>query len=297
MVETKRSLRTKTVSDGRVKSFIRPATRVIRNIDFSNSASMDATSSMDIFLGGLVKYAGEDGIPASLHFYVTKNDNTNLTERNGVLELRIPVIPVAWNINSRESMNSFVRDAKNPESITEAYENMPVDERERRVDQYTSKIYNYIKTELAIRYLVAKNNKDKVIMNQIKNLSVMKESNFDFELFEAITKNPKTLRHKAGNHYLVFDNNGNEDYVQINDNQAKIYSSYRENLDKYISTRKQFIELNNFLEAYRVHDIDEFERKQTIGAHSLNNIIRGGKVVSPKKQTKENETPASQFGE
>ncbi len=297
MTESKRSQRTKTVSDGRIEGFLKPLERVVRNADFPCTASIDQTSHMNIFLGGAVKFAAEDGYPTLLHFFVTKNNNANLTKANGILDLTIPIIPIVWNINSRESLNSFIRDAKVPAINAEAYENMPKDESERRIDQYAEKIYNYIKTELAIRYLVAKNHGDKIVMNQIKNMKIMNDCNFDFDIFEAITKGPKTLRHKGGNHYLIFDNNGKEDYVQISDTQAKIYPSYRENLDKYISTRKQFIELKNAIESYKTYDIDEFEQKHTIDSHSLNNVIRGGKVVSPKKVPKQSENSGSQFGE
>ncbi len=299
MAENRRSQRSKTVSDGRIENYLRPYERVIRNLEFPCTATSDETSYMQIYLGAQVKYACEDGYPSVLHFFLTKNDNANITARNGLLDLQIPIIPVVWNINSRESLNSFIRDAKNPTETSEAYDNMPKEERDRRVNQYAEKIYNYIKTELAIRYLVAKGKGDKVVMNQIRNMKIMKEANFDFELFEAITKNPKTLRHKGGSHYLIFENNGQEDYVQISDAQAKIYPSYRENLDKYISTRAQFIELNKAVESYKTYDIDEFEGKQTIGNHSLSNIVRGGKVVTPvrKKTTKQSENNGSQFGE
>ena len=299
MAKNIREQRLKTVSDGRIKNYFKPRKRVVRNLEFPCTATMDETSYMQIYLGAQVKFAGEDGYPSILHFYLTKNDNTNITARNGLLDLQIPIIPVLWNINSRESLNSFIRDAKEPKETSMAYENMEKAERDRRANQYAEKIYNYIKSELAIRYIIAKNKGDKVVMNQIRNMKIMKEANFDFELFEAITKNPKTLRHKGGSHYLIFDNNGQEDYVQISDAQAKIYSSYRENLDKYISTRTQFIELNKAIESYQNYDIDEFERKQTIGNHSLSNIVRGGKVVTPtrKKSSSSSENTGSQFGE
>lgn len=294
MAESKKIQRMKTVSDGRIAEPFKPEQRPVREIEFACTSNSDGTTAMEIFLGGLVKYAGEDGYPTVLHFYLTKNENINLTERNKVLDLRIPIISVAWNINSRESMNSFIRDAKNISLNKQKYLNMPKEERNQKENQYTEKLYNFIKTELAIRYIHAKNHNDKIIMNQIKNLRVMKDSNFDYDLFEAITKAPKCLRHKNKSHYLIYEKDGNEDYVQINDNQAKIYNSYRENLDRYISSRKQLIELNNVINSYKTYDIEEYNQKQTIGAHSLYNTIRGGQVISAPKQKPKQSQPGDE---
>lgn len=276
----KREIRAKSISEKRTENAMEATERHVSQLEFYNTAETDNTSSMSTFVSSLVHYAGEDGFPTNFHFYITKNSTLKLTDSNKVISLRIPIIPVVWNINSRESVGSFIKKAKNPSEVSAQYESMDSTERDNRINAYTDKIMTYITTELALRYILAKRNGDKLIMKQIENLKMMK--GFDFDLFEAIASDPKGLRHKADGHYLVFDNSGTDEYVQISDKQSKLYSDYKNALDRYTSIREQFATLNSDIEAFRTYDIKAAKSKQTVGGNSLLNKLRGKQVVADK---------------
>ncbi len=282
MAENKREQRTQTISKDRTDSFINSTKRHINTIEFHNTATSDGTGSMRTYIEGLINFAGVDGFPTSFHFYVTKNKNPSLTDANKVIELTIPIFPVVCNVNSRESINSFIKNAGSPEVVKAMYEQMPPADINARITQYANKIMNYITTELALRYLVAKSNGDKIIMNQIRNLKVMKDQDFDFKLFEAIANNPKTMRRKKDGVYLVFENNGNEDLVAISDEQAQKYAGYKDAVDKFPAIERQFTSLNADIETYRLYDINESKIRGTIGNNSLKNKRRGDNVISDK---------------
>ena len=291
MAENKRDKRTETISKNRVDQTIEPVERPISYIDFFNSARSDGTSSFRPFIASTIDYAGIDGDAKKLHFYVTKNDNPNLTATNKVVEMTIPIFPVVCNINSRESVNSFIKNATSRKKICEAYENMNPEVREQRIAQYTDKVMSYITTELALRYLLAKVNNDKIIMKQISNMAIMREQGFDFKLFEAIANNPKTLRRKKDGAYLVFENKGSEDLVLISDEQADKYAGYKDAIDKFPAIETQFTTLNNDLEVYKNYDINQAKNANTVGGHSLKNKMRGSSVVVDKTTPAAN-TPA-----
>lgn len=290
MKESKRETRNKTVSQNRTESIFKPTERYVGQAEFFNTSDIDNTAAMSIFVSALVNYAGEDGFPTHFHFYLTKNKNVNLTDSNKVVSLRIPIIPVVWNINSRESVNSFIKNGKEPKKVSELYDSMDRDEKEERISQYTSKIMTYITNELALRYIVAKRNGDKLIMDQISKLKIMQEQDFDFDLFEAIVNNPKGLRHKTDGHFIVYEEKGKDVYVQISDAQSQKYPSYKDSLDKYCVIQKQFTTLNSDIETFRTYDITESKTKQTIGGNSLLNKLKGKcGVVATKKPAKQSD--------
>ena len=283
MKESKREIRNKSVSQNRTENIFAATERHVGQAEFFNTSAFDNTASMRTFVSALVNYAGEDGFPTKFHFYLTKNRNMNLTDSNKLVSLRIPIIPVVWNINSRESVNSFIKNGKEPQKVAELYAAMDRDDKEQRIEQYTSKIMTYITTELALRYIVAKRNGDKLIMDQISELKMMQEQDFDFDLFEAIVNNPKGLRHKTDGHFIVYDEKGKDVYVQISDAQSQKYPAYKDSLDKYCVIQKQFATLNSDIETFRNYDITESKTKQTIGGNSLFNKLRGQNVVAAKK--------------
>lgn len=282
MAENKRAQRIETVEKNRIGTPVDILERRVNQIEFHNTRTSDGTFAMRTYVAGLIDFAGQDGVPTSLHFYVTKNENHKLTDSNCVTELTIPIIPVLWNITSRESINSFIKNARSPEAVAEQYKTMDPAEKERRIEQYTQKVMTYIKTQLALRYLLAKKHGDKIIMSQIANMSIMKDEGFDFDLFEAIANNPKTLRRKKDGAYLVFDSASVEDLVLISDEQANKYAEYKDSLDKFGTIEKQFATLNKDLETFRTFDISESKTTSTIGGHSLKNTLRGGTVVAVK---------------
>ena len=282
MAENKRTQRSETISKNRIGNAIGATERYVEQIEFFNSRSSDGTHSIRTYIAGTFNYAGEDGYPKIIHFYVTKNDNHKLTESNSVIDLTIPIMPVTCNTSSRESINSFIKTAKNPAIVSANYNAMNPEEREKRIEQNTQKVMTYITTQLALRYLLAKKHGDKIIMKQIADMAIMKDQKFDFSLFEAIANNPKTMRRKKEGSFLVFDSNGQEDLVLITDEQADKYSEYKDSLDKFSSIEKQFTTLNNDIETYRTYDINEHKTNQTIGGHSLKNILRGKNVVAVK---------------
>lgn len=282
MAENKRIQRSETVSKNRTGNEFSAIERPVDTIEFFNSRISDGTKSMPIYIAGLFDYASQDGYPKVIHFYVTKNDNHKLTASNSVVDLTIPIMPVTCNTSSRESINSFIKTAKSPAIVSQNYSEMDPAEREKRISQNTQKVMTYITTQLALRYLLAKKHNDKIIMNQISDMAIMKEQKFDFDLFEAIAHNPKTLRRKKDGAYLVFDANGQEALILITDAQADKYAEYKDSIDKFPTIEKQFTTLNSDIETYRFYDINESKTNHTIGGHSIKNKMRGSTVIAVK---------------
>ena len=270
MAESKKSKREEAISKNRINGNIPASERPIDTIEFFNTKSSDGTSSMKTYISSIIDYAGQNGFPTKLHFYVTKNDNKKLTDANCIIDLTIPIIPVLWSLKSRESINHFIRTAKNPSEVAKKYQEMDPAVKNQKIEEYTQKIITYITTELALRYVIANTNNDEATKKQISNMQILKEQEFDLKLFEAITYNPKEIKRKKDGTFLVFEIDGKFHNVAITQEQAAKYQTYREYLEKFGSIEKQFINLNNELETYKTYDINESKQVQTIGGHSTN---------------------------
>lgn len=274
--------------DSRFDSEFPPQKRMVRGVTIQNTATMDNTFKMDIAIGSHVMYASEESMPYSIHIYFTKNENSNLTNANKVLDLRLPIIPIIWDANNQLSLNKFLNEGGCKEEFIQKYKSIPKVQRDDMIDNYSDMLLDYLISELAMRYMDAKNygrKQDKIIMDQIKNLHVME--NFDFELFELMLNNPnRRIVHKPtkNQHYIVIVNNNQSEIYNITEKQADAYPYYKSMIENYPKLQEKITKLNNYIDRYVNYDIDMFNQRTTIGSNSLSNTRRGGQVVaeSPK---------------
>ena len=75
MAENKRAQRIETVEKNRIGTPVDILERRVNQIKFHNTRTSDGTFAMRSYVAGLIDFAGQDGVPTSLHFYVTKNEN------------------------------------------------------------------------------------------------------------------------------------------------------------------------------------------------------------------------------
>ena len=100
--------------------------RYVGHIVFSNSKTGDNTAHLRTYLAGLVEFAGNDGFPSKLDFYITKNKNFKLTDRNEILSIKdIPIIPPIFNPNpyAENRDANYNRFLLRPRTIKEVKEN------------------------------------------------------------------------------------------------------------------------------------------------------------------------------
>ena len=240
--------------------------RVIGNVEFAVTKTSDLTENMDIYCDSFCKYVSEDGFPKILHFFVTKNSNTLLTEKNGLLDLEIPIIPAAWNTKSTASMQDFVMNAKSSEEIKKRVQETPIQVREKRKNSDTAKMLNYIKYELGLRYSLAKDQNDQNTMQIISGLKMMQ--NFDLELLSLIAHNPSQVTKTSdGRCFLTFSNGSTAD---ISKKQYAAVGPYVNNLKVHDKTKKEYIHLMSILEDYKYYDIQQVLNETTTPYHSVN---------------------------
>ncbi len=212
--------------------------RVLRTHEFAVTRDADTTHSMETFLAGVVDYVSQDGIPTIFHFYLTKNGNMKLTDENGLLNLNIPMIPVAWNTASDKQLEDFKKSAVSTAEIKKRVQALNPAEYEIRVNQDTKKMYNFIRHELGNRYLIAKENADPKTMAIISKLDVMKD--FDFDTLDA-------LNHRQTTHA-----------------PQRVLLDYSD----YLKTKQKYMKLLRVMQEYRDYNITAAKNGYTVPSHS-----------------------------
>lgn len=222
---------------------------------FVVNSSSDATENFIQPFASDYAYHSDD-IPTIYTFQINKNNNPTATKDNCLVDLKIPILPVAWNTDSEQDWFDFVKNAKTREIIQNSCENMPKNEANRRINRKTIEAYNYIKFSIAKKYLslvseihsieneldklqdkpsktkedVAKANKlirkYKDLANSakmLKNLDIMKDFEYD-DFAKALGGNPN---------YLVFKNPNFAATYELYDNACRTYPKILNVLDNY----------------------------------------------------------------
>lgn len=229
--------------------------RVLRTHEFAVTKKADTTQSMATFLRGVTSYVSEDGLPTIFHFYLTKNSNMGLTDKNGLLDLNIPIIPAAWNTDSAASMEDFKKNATSVAEIKKRVEATGEEKVDERTDRDARRMLNYIKFELGSRYLLAKKYRDQDTMDIISGLDMMK--GFDYDLLELVQQNPlAAIEDKSVDAKLTTEQQKRK-YVYVN------------NFAVYVRTKEKYKRLLSTLEEYKYYDIEKAVQEQNVPHHSL----------------------------
>ena len=202
--------------------------RPVLETTFYTNANFDSTKSFILpFSNDYADYS--TGIPRIFHFQVIKNENIKITKANGILDLTIPILPVGWDTNSKQDMDDFVKNAKDPEAIKNQCYGLTDKEYSRRINEGIVEAYNFILFSLAERYAEALKSGDKNTAALIKNMAIMQESGFNFNEFLKLMQNKSNYA------------------VSANPQFGTAYVSYLKAKDKYQ-------ELLNVLQEYRTYD-------------------------------------------
>ena len=245
--------------------------RLVYSKKVYSNANIDGTRELELFLNSELGYFSEIGVPYRLNFYITKNSNQNLTKENGLLNLTIPIIPACYDIKSTMSLSEFVSQAKTSEIIANKYADTDSEILDKRINNYVNKIILYIKHEIAMRYAIAKENKDPKTMHLLSSLAIMKD--FDLELYSLLIKQPvRIVESKAdistqNNKYMLVFADGS--IAPISKKQYRSINSYIYNFNRYVKTTEKFYSLSKVLNDYENYDITKELHEATVPTHSI----------------------------
>lgn len=250
--------------------------RDIRNVTLSNSREIDSTQSLRKYIEGLFQYAGEEA-PYTLDFYITKNGNLKLTDRNEILSLKgIPIPapifnPDPYDPKKEDNYNTFLykprkpktvrgdlnaRTDRSPEEIKEAFQALSPELRDEYIQGSADLVISYILGEIGLRYIQAKNENDSATMQQLSSLKFLKEEGFSLKYFNAVMKTPGGLKTKDGKSYLIFNDNGLDINLELNETQIAKYKQHQKFRDHCLNNGRYFAhKFSGDLERYADMDI------------------------------------------
>ena len=242
------------ISGGKFNSTLRP----VQKQELNTTKSSDPTSSLDILIAETIDYYSHLQ-PAIFHFSISKNDNSKLTPANGIIDLSIPIIPICFNTNSRVEMEEFMKAASTPASLENKLSKIPENEIEDRIEGARSTAMNYILFALGERYNVAKQSNDQKTMDQIANLAVIKENEFDLELCSMVIEKKKTKDQLSRAHYAAGYN-------------------------FYVKTEAEYDRLLNILNRYSYYDIQQEINQENIKhtKDGVPKVSKESKIEMPK---------------
>lgn len=218
--------------------------RELSEVIFHTNAHSDTTQTFLLPFSTDYEYYS-NGFPKIYRFEVIKNDNINITAANGILDLLIPIIPVGWDINSRQDMDDFVKNAKNLEAIKNKCSQLNKQDYERIINERILEAYNYIIFSLADRYVEALKHGDEKTVALIKNMAIMQESGFDFNKF-------LKLKEKGIGHAIFIDPQFGLAYTS------------------YLRTKEKYQQLLKDLYNYKIYDVqEEIKNKNTNHTKSM----------------------------
>lgn len=270
-----------------IKKFNRDG-RFVKEVEFHNTANSDGTKSFRTFLSSLVYYTLSDKYPTRIHFYITKNANSKLSEANQILDLYLPIIPPIYDTSNESSLGSFVKNGPDfPETPSETIE--------RRAEKEIDRLMTYLTFELANRFLKAKKTGDKVIMNQIRNLSIMEDEKFDFELYEIARDYPTKLVKTKSGYCLTSSIDPDQESTPITADQAEKYMFYKESLERHPSKKDssgkpltkvsaRINELLGKLVEYNEYPLTHSQRKNPYGTSQKNRKLSNGNIVEDRRK-------------
>ena len=158
--------------------FVMAEKRKIYESTFALTKNEDSSAGLDMILYDRIEMASQSGTPSIVNFYLTKNSNTTLTKDNCVVGTLLPIIPIAWNIDSSKDMRLFIETATSTEISAKTYAQMPENIKRQRLEDYTSEMQNFVLFEFGVKYAQAKQQGDIDTTLLIKKLHMMK----DFDL-------------------------------------------------------------------------------------------------------------------
>ena len=211
------------------------------------TAKTDATSQMDIYLKGEIDAVSRNYYkPAVLHFQAITSDSaaTRATIINKIVDLKIPLIPVEYELGSSSELNSFLKNGT-PEIIKNRESNQNNIELNKRITNYKNRVLNYLYFSLSMAYINALNSHDKTKIDIIENLKMME--NFDFESLKILKEaNFKISSSDSGNFYI----NKNNEKIALSSTSFDKLNKILKLFKKAAKDEEKFKFLNHELETF-----------------------------------------------
>lgn len=219
--------------------------RTVTETTITSNLRIDETKTFALWLNSEFDHYS-DKFPNILHYRLIKNNNSNLTNANGLLDISIPILPVMYNTNSPSDLHEFIVNG-NEKTFKAGKANFTREEYEKRINKNSVEALNYILFSLAERYHIAEINNDKNTMELISNLSIIKENLFDLNCYSLIQENKHSYSFTTDPIY------------------ALAYS-------KFEDTKEKYAELIKAVNLYRQYDV-----RKELESRSTNHSIRPSK--------------------
>ncbi len=200
----------------------------------------DATTHMETFLRGFTGYASEDGIPTILHVYIANGKKPRSKKDNVIFETNLPDIPVAYDPTSPASIKKFISSADSPEVMKAKVEKLNPKTVDERTDYNARTMLNYLKHELAFRYLFAQKEGDESTMKIISELDVMK--GFDYDVLNFVRRFNVATLNDADIEKLLSAEQNSKKHI------------YLKNFARYLRTHDKYEKMLGFIEEYQKQD-------------------------------------------
>ena len=258
--------------DEKLDTYVNPSKRSVDSTMCTITASSDNSSHFRTFLKSSIDNAGENGRPARSLFYITNNNNNLPTDRNVILRLNLPIFPPLFkpDTNSKswdKNCGTFVRYATSPTAIQKSYHSLDPDARNSYVEDSADLLMSYLLTEIGTRYSVAKKYGDTKTMQQLKALNVVKEENFNLEMFDVVLKTPNGLIRDSGRVFFTTQTEKGTIRNYLNDQQAECYYRHQQIKRKSEEGYEYAFDAMSTINRYETYDIEKAKFTQTFGGH------------------------------
>ena len=153
--------------------------RPVGNSSYGINIYNDDSKDIDMVLCDKVDLASLSGTPTVLNLYFTATKNESLRKYRPLVDLYIPIVPIAYDSNSKKDL-SFLTSSANPNQYAiDQYKTMDHETKRTRTNDYALEIFNYTSYELGIKYAQAKKIGDVATMKAIKGIHMVKDFDFD----------------------------------------------------------------------------------------------------------------------
>lgn len=258
----------------KLDTYYMPTKRPVQTETITINTRRDETNNLRGTIETLIDNAGTMGIPARLSFNIINNTNTNVTDENKILSLKVPIYPPIFSTNPQapswtRNRDIFIRNAKTPQSIQNSNQNLHPEAREGYIQESSELIMSYILSEIGIRYAIAKKGGDERTMDQLQSMKVVFDEDFDLDMFNLALNTPKGLSTYGERQYFTTKNGEETKRHYLSAQQASEYARHREIMLKGQDGKTSAFALWRDLKSYENYDIEEAEFNQSVGGHVI----------------------------
>ena len=258
----------------KLDTYYMPTKRPVQTETITINTRRDETNNLRGTIETLIDNAGTMGIPARLSFNIINNTNTNVTDENKILSLKVPIYPPIFSTNPQapswtRNSDIFIRNAKTPQSIQNSNQNLHPEAREGYIQESSELIMSYILSEIGIRYAIAKKGGDERTMDQLQSMKVVFDEDFDLDMFNLALNTPKGLSTYGERQYFTTKIGEETKRHYLSAQQASEYARHREIMLKGQDGKASAFALWRDLKSYENYDIEEAEFNQSVGGHVI----------------------------